>query len=367
MGAPGLGGVVGPGQANRQEWGERAAAKLAAAQERLAVEVEALRSGEDWRHFLDFQAKLHVYSASNSTLIAVQHAESFEQGLVGSVDPGYVAGFATWRALGRSVDRGQHGYMILAPCRADRRVPLDSDGNARRLGRGEVASEGERVESRRGVSGFRVEHVFSVQQTSGRVLPERPLPRLLAGEAPPGLGAAVLGLIESHGFSVDTVADADAIGGANGVTRWDTRAVVVRADMDDAAMVKTLLHEAGHVLGHAEAPGRLLPRSLKEVEAESVAYVVASVHGMATDEYSFAYVSAWTGEDGPKAIAATQARVAQVARTIIDASPAPHATGGRPPGADAAIVAARAANPMPGGQRSTSAAEPAAEPVGVGL
>jgi len=358
---------VGTGQAITQEWAERAAAKLAAAQERLAAEVAALRSGEDWRRFLDFQAKLHHYSASNSTLIAVQHAEAFEQGLVGSPDPGYVAGFATWRALGRNVDRGQHGYMILAPCRADRRVALDAEGNARRLGRGEIAGEGERVESRRVVSGFRVEHVFSVQQTSGAALPDQPLPQLLAGEAPPGLGAAVSELIESHGFRVDTVADADAIGGANGVTRFDTHTVVVRADMDDAAMVKTLLHEAGHVLGHAEAPGRFLPRPLKEVEAESVAYVVASVHGMVTDDYSFPYVAAWAGEDGAKAVAATQARVAEVARTIIDASPAPHATGGRPPGADAAIVAARAADPAPGRRQSPAVAEPAVEPVGMDL
>jgi len=357
---------VAPGQANEQVWGERGAAKLAAARERLAVEVAALRSGEDWRRFLDFQAKLHVYSASSSTLIAAQHAEAFERGLVGSVDPGYAAGFVTWRAFGRSVGRGQHGCMILASCRVDRRVAIDSDGNARRLGRGEMPGEWGWVESRRVVSGFRVEHVFSVQQTSGVVLPARPRPRLLAGEAPRGLGAVVLELIASYGFGVDTVVDADAIGGANGVTRWDTRSVVVRADMVDAAMVKTLIHEAGHVLGHGEAPGRLLPRPLEEVEAESVAFVVASVDGMATDGYSFSYVAAWVGEDGPRAVAATQARVAQVARTIIDASPAPRVAGGRPPGADAAIVAARTANAPSGRRRSPSAPGPAAEPVGVG-
>lgn len=353
------------GQANRQVWGERVAAKLAAAQERQAVEVGALRSGEDWRRVLDFQAKLQVYSSSSSTLIAAGHAEAFEQGLVGSVDPGYVAGFATWRAFGRSVDRGQHGCMILASCRADRRVALDADGNARRPGRGEMPGEGERVESRRVVSGFRVEHVFSVQQTSGVVLPARP--RVLAGEAPRGLGAVVLELIASHGFSVDTVADADTIGGANGVTAWELRAVVVRADMVDAAMVKTLIHEAVHVLGHGEAPGWLLARPLEEVEAESVAFVVASVDGMATDGYSFPYVAGWAGEDGSRAAAATQARVAQVARRIIDASPASRLAGGRPPGADAAIVAARTANAPSGRRCSPGAPGSVAEPVGVGL
>jgi hypothetical protein len=157
-----------------------------------------------------------------------------------------------------------------------------------------------------------------------------------------GLGAAVLEMIEAQGFHVDTVADADAIAGANGVTRWDSRMVLVRADMADAAMVKTLIHEAAHVLLHAGPPGQFLPRPLKEVEAESVAYVVASAHGMATDDYSFPYVAAWAGADGPKAIQATQARVACAARLIIEASPAPHVLGGRPPGSAQVTAAAKA-------------------------
>src|SRR6202011_2857938 len=49
--------------------------------------------------------------------------------------------------------------------------------------------------------------------------------------------------------------------------------------------------EAAHVVLHKGPPGQYLPRAVKEVEAESVAYVVASVHGMATDGYSFPYVA----------------------------------------------------------------------------
>jgi hypothetical protein len=112
--------------------------------------------------------------------------------------------------------------------------------------------------------------------------------------------------------------------------------------MDDAAMVKTLIHEAAHVLLHAGPPGQFLPRPLKEVEAESVAYVVASGHGMATGDYSFPYVAAWAGADGSKPIQATQARVASAARMIIEGSPAPHVTGGRPPGSAVVLAAAEA-------------------------
>ncbi len=164
-------------------------------------------------------------------------------------------------------------------------------------------------------------------------------------------------LIESHGFSVDSVAGAEAIGGANGMTRWDSRTVLVRADMDDAAMVKTLIHEAAHVLLHERPPDRYLPRPLKEVEAESVAYVVASVHGMATDGYSFPYVAAWAGDEGAEAVQATQARVARAARAIIDASPALHRR--RRPASGAAAAAPRArltqsTGPAAGRQRRPS-------------
>ena len=120
-------------QLSKQEWTERTAAKVALAQETLAAEVTALQSGEDWRRYLAFQARLHTYSPNNVMLIAAQHAFAYGEGRVGAPEPTYVAGFNTWRALGRSVDKGQHGYAVLAPCRYERQIAVDPDGNARRL------------------------------------------------------------------------------------------------------------------------------------------------------------------------------------------------------------------------------------------
>ena len=356
------------GQDARKEPAERGAARIAAAQETLAAEVAALRSGEDWQRYLDFQAKLHAYSPNNVMLVARQHARAFADGLVPSAEPTYVGGFNTWRALGRAVNKGQHGYAILAPCRYDRRVAVDPGGHTRTLAKTETPAENENVEARKVLAGFRVEYVFDVSQTTGVELAEPPRPVLLQGEAPPGLGATVLALIEDRGFQVDTAPGAGAIGGANGQTNWVSRTVVVRADMDDAAMVKTLVHEAAHVLLHDGPPGQYLPRATKEVEAESVAYVVAATHGMSSDGYSFPYVAAWAGEDGAKAVVATQGRVAKAARQIIDASPAPHVSGGKAPGADAAVAAARSARVGLEGRLSPTTTEPAtAEPAGVGL
>jgi hypothetical protein len=46
-------------------------------------------------------------------------------------------------------------------------------------------------------------------------------------------------LIESKGFALDTVADASHLKGANGQTNW----VHIRAHVDDAAIVQTLIHK----------------------------------------------------------------------------------------------------------------------------
>ncbi len=331
---------------SRQEAAEHRAKLVADAQEVLAAQVKALRSGDDWKRFLQFQSRLHAYSPNNVMLVYAQHLKAFEEGQVSESSPGYVAGFNTWKALGRSVVRGQHGYLVLAPLRGVSVVAVsEQDGKkvVRRLEKGETPEAGEVVETRPTLRGFKVERVFSEHQTVGDPLPTAPVVKLLEGEAPVGLGEAVMGLIESRGFEVDTVPDAGHLQGANGMTVWAEKRVLIRADMDDAAMVKTLIHEAGHCLLHEGFPGFTLPRARKEVEAESVAFVVAHAHGMATDEYSFPYVASWAaqGEDVAREIAATQRRVHEAATAILEVSPAPHDTGGRVPGVEAAVEARR--------------------------
>lgn len=326
---------------------EAIAARIAATQRLLEAEVARLVTGEDWVRFLAFQARLHRYSAGNSQLISAQHRARFEEGSVPCPKPSFVAGFKTWEALGRRVERGQRGYAILAPVRSLLRTATDTDGSRRVLRRGEEPAPAEGIESRPVLRGWRVEHVWDASQTVGKPLPEPPWPKLLEGEAPAGLFEAVATLVEGEGFTVGTVPDAAAISGANGRTDWAQRTVVVRADMDGAAKTKTLIHEAGHVLLHSSPPGRSLPRPLKEVEAESVAYVVAAAHGMRTDDYSFPYIATWAGGEGPKAVAATQGRVAQASSAIIAVSPAEHCSGGLVPGVDVALEAARAASHAP--------------------
>lgn len=67
--------------------------------------------------------------------------------------------------------------------------------------------------------------------------------------------------------------------------------------MSQAQTVKTLVHEIAHAKLHD--PAKVLPeeqkaRREKEVEAESVAYVVCQHFGIDTSDYSFGYVAGWS-------------------------------------------------------------------------
>ena len=347
---------------SKQEWQELVAAKVAAAQEVLMREVASIQSGEDWKRYLSFQSKLHAYSPNNVALVWCQHVKAFAEGRVSAPEPTYLAGFRTWQALGRSVDKGQHGYAVLAPVRRSQRTAIGSDGSIRRMAKDEQLHPGETESSHQEIRGFTVEHVFDVSQTHGDPLPEPARPKLLEGEAPEGLGQVVVDMIEARGWTVEIVPDDSYLQGANGQARFGDKRVLVRGDMDDAAKVKTLIHEAAHVLLHQDPPGTFLPRPRKEVEAESVAYVVAGAHGMSTDDYSFPYVAGWAGQkDAAKEVIASQARVARAAKAILERSPAEHTSGGRVPGVDAAVELARQARAV---DRQVEQARP--ETVGVG-
>src|SRR5436190_1154073 len=71
-------------------------------------------------------------------------------------------------------------------------------------------------------------------------------------------------------------------GPANGRTDFAARSVTVRADVSDAQAAKTLAHELAHVQLHDGSAYALGCRGLIEVEAESVAYVVAAAAGLPT-------------------------------------------------------------------------------------
>ena len=182
------------------------------------------------------------------------------------------------------------------------------------------------------IVGVKPASVFDISQTTGDPVPEPPRPTLLTGQAPDGLWRALATLVGDRGFRLER----GDCRGANGYTDYTTRTVKIRDDVDDAQAVKTLAHELGHVLLHNPTTDAtpVCPGS-REVEAESVAYLVTAAHGLDSSQYTFTYVAGWAEQALPHhkegtsiadVIHTTGTRVLKTAHQILDATAAPDNT-----------------------------------------
>jgi hypothetical protein len=262
-------------------------ASLQEIHDQLVAAVEGLVSSEQWKAMLEVSARFHNYSFNNQLLIYLQCPEATR-----------VAGYRAWQRLGQQVKKGEHGIQILAPCRK-RVSPVEAEREE-----GEV----ERIEI---LTGFRVVHVFDVSQTEGDELAEV-APRRLTGEAPERLIEALEQRVADEGFTLRR--EAIARSSRNGYADFERRLVVVREDLSGAQTAKTLIHELAHLLLHRDTD--LSDRAVAEVEAESVAFVVASALRLDTSGYSFPYVARWGGGDA-ELVAATAGRVIAAARDLL--------------------------------------------------
>jgi antirestriction protein ArdC len=260
--------------------------RLEALHEMLVAKTAELTTSEGWLAYLDFASKFRQYSLNNTLLILCQRPDST-----------HVASYKKWSELGRQVRKGERSMSIFAPMMRKRE---DADG-----------------EEKRYISGFKAVPVFDIAQTDGDPVPEPVLPVLLDGEAPAGLWDSLLTIVDASGYHVER----GDCHGANGFTRPSERLIMVREDVSDAQATKTLVHETAHMLMHCGEEGGLtadamMHRSIAEVEAESVAHIVATVHGLPTEEYSLPYISGWS--DGkPEVVAATADRVLRTAKQIL--------------------------------------------------
>jgi len=92
--------------------------------------------------------------------------------------------------------------------------------------------------------------------------------------------------------------------------------------------VARLAHEVGHMRMHSAeevaGAGSITCRGVREVEAESIAYIVLAHHGLKTGGSSFPYVASWAStvdqNEPEKVIQTTGARVVSVARELIEST-----------------------------------------------
>lgn len=255
--------------------------------ERIDEGVKAVFQSEKYKEYLKFASKFTDYSARNTLLINLQRP-----------DATLVAAYGKWKQLGRQVERGQTGIEILAPVAyktnqvlETERPAVDEFGN--QLYNPDGTEKMETVEKPMTGLAFKKVYVFDVSQTSGKELPDPVIE--LTGDIDSARKEAVFAALKKvTGIDIEFK---DIKGGAKGYYSATNNEIVIKSGMSDAQTLKTAFHEAAHNLLHDPAKDIVTnksPRNEKEVQAESVAFMVAERFGIDTSEYSFPYIASWS-------------------------------------------------------------------------
>jgi hypothetical protein len=248
--------------------------KIEIEQAKKAIEegiTDITQNSDSWKKMLEFSKHFHNYSFSNRLWLYIQ---SETKGLPLS----QVAGYGTWQKLGRVVNKGEKAhYKVMAPILV-KEDPTDPDNKEKRL------------------IGYTVKSVFDISQTSGDPIPDFAPTRLTGEEGVEHIWNSVSKLIIEEGFAIGFD---DSLGEVNGQTNFTSSTVSINPNLSRAQQAKTLTHELAHVVLHNprnDTPA--MPRSEREIEAESVSYILCTRYfDLPSEDYAFPYIAGWSGGD----------------------------------------------------------------------
>ncbi|WP_173386656.1 ArdC-like ssDNA-binding domain-containing protein [Ruminococcus flavefaciens] len=272
--------------------------------------VKAVFESDSYKKCLRYMSKFTNYSAGNCILIMLQKP-----------DASLVAAFGKWKELGRTINKGEKGIAILAPMsfksKELKEQPVkDSSGN--QVYNADGSEKKEKVEVEQTSIGFKKVYVFDVSQTSGEPIPEY-VHELNEAVEDEQVEAVINAVHDITGLPVDFE---NIKSGAKGYYNYGEQRIVIQENLSGAQAIKTAIHECAHALLHD--PDKKLPtvntsRSDKEVQAESVAYIVASRYGIDTSDYSFPYIASWSQGKQLEQLNRFLNEIQETARTICDA------------------------------------------------
>lgn len=274
--------------------------RLKALTDQLEQGVSDIFQSGQYAAYLTAMSKFHHYSFGNTMLIFMQCPNAT-----------HVAGYHDWRRnFGRQVKRGERGITILAPCPYRRREEVE-----------ETAPDGSTATTIQLVQrvGFRTVTVFDVSQTEGKPLSE--LVHKLTGDVADyeHMTEAICAL-SPYPINIEAFP-----GAAYGCCNFVEQRILVQPDMSQVQTIKTMIHEVSHAKLHApiedgdgETPPQRKRRFVREMEAESVAYVVCQHFGIDTADYSFGYVAGWSHGKNLSQLKASLELIRNTAAELID-------------------------------------------------
>ncbi|MBF0578486.1 hypothetical protein IM774_01500 [Erysipelotrichaceae bacterium RD49] len=256
--------------------------------------VNTLTSSEQYQNYLKTMARFPSYSARNCLLIFTQNPNAT-----------LVAGYKSWKRLfGRQVREGEKGIRILAPYS----YTVEKTAGFNQIKETRI--------------GYRSICVFDISQTEGPELPALPQPALLCGKCG-FLQASIPILSKLTGFAIYPAVLSN---GHMGECWFSQKQIFYSETLEEKHIFKTLIHECTHALLHDFSNDSqiddfehqlYLNADLREIEAESVSYVVCQALGLDSADYSFHYIANY--KQNHAFLTESLQRIARTAQVILQA------------------------------------------------
>ena len=247
--------------------------------DRLEQGIMGVFESERYAEYLRAMSKFHDYSLNNTILIAMQG---------GSL----VKGYRQWeKEFDRHVKPGEKAIKILAPAPykvKKEREKIDPDTQKPMIGAdGKPVMETQEIT----IPAYKVVSVFDVSQTEGKELPALSVSELMGDVEQYQDFFAALERTSPFTMGFEVLS-----GGAKGRCYYEENRIAINEGMSELQNIKTAIHEISHATMHdADPDDPARPdRRTREVQAESVAYVVCQHYGLDTSDYSFGYVAGWS-------------------------------------------------------------------------
>lgn len=246
--------------------------------------MAALEQGQSavLKQYLAVMSRFRRYSWSNVLLIYTQFPQAT-----------HVGGYHFWLKLGRHVRKGEKGIAILAPMVGRKRQSGDEELEANEQTR---------------VFGFKSCHIWDVSQTDGTELPQF---AAVTGD-PRDYLARLTRFVAAQNIALEYDA---AIAPARGMSSGGK--ITLLPDLAPAERLATLAHEVGHELLHRDERRSQTTHTIRETEAEAVAFVVCSAIGLDVSTASSDYVLLHGGDKAT--LVESLALIQQTAAVILQA------------------------------------------------
>lgn len=272
--------------------------------EHLKEGMKNYLDSEQFKSFLDTMSKFHNYSFNNIHLLKMQNPNVSR-----------VASFNKWKAdFDRTVKKGSKALKIWVPYQVKTSIPvhqkeLDFTPAENEMGEKEVT-----------VTRFKLGNVFDVSQTEGKELPKAI--NELTGDVKDYedlYRAAKAVSIDNHvPISFEEIKREST----NGYYSPDENRIVISKGLKGQEQIlKTIFHEMAHSDLHRGSNAQYGDDQYRkqELQAESVAYVVANHFGFDTSSYSFGYLAIWAKDKNGFEDMVEQLQVVQKeAKSLID-------------------------------------------------